>query len=72
MRMFRQYIVACRRGSSVNLVAELRAGQPAFDSWQGRGFSSRRHRGHTDYEVHPASCQIGTRCYLPGDEAAGA
>jgi hypothetical protein len=48
------------------------AGRPRFDSRQGLGLFSIRHRVQTGTGTHPASYPMGSGGSYPEDEAAGA
>jgi hypothetical protein len=55
--------------SSVTIVSKLRVGRPGFDSRQGQGFSSLRHRLQTTSDAHLISYTMGTASSSPGREA---
>jgi hypothetical protein len=63
-----------RRDSAFGIVTRLRSERPGFDSRQGQGYFSLRHRIQTGSGAHPVSYPVGTRNYfrgvkLPGREA---
>jgi len=49
-----------RRGSSISILTELRAGRPGFYSEHGQEFIFLHHRVQTSTGVHPASYPMGT------------
>jgi hypothetical protein len=60
------------RDSSVVIATRLRPGRSEFDSRQGLGIFSLRHRVQTGSTAHPVSYPMGTRGSFPESKATGA